>query len=337
MLTAFFHISVVRFVIIITLSLLSASAGSAWYSHTSKAMGTEIKISFWHSNEAVSKQAIDAVMEEMERINQLLSPYIPSSELSRVNALAYQSPQKVSADFFDIMQQAQKISAMSNGAFDITFASVGFYYNYRKKQQPTPSELAQLIDAINYQYISLNVKNQSVVFLDARVKIDLGGIAKGYAVDNSIKRLKALGIENASVSAGGDSYLLGDRGGRPWIMGIKHPRLKKHQNPNQVALKLPLADVAVSTSGDYERYFIDDKTGERIHHIINPQTGRSASDVISVTILASSGAFSDPLSTTVFVLGVRKGLALVNSLPDIDAVIIDKQGQVVYSDGLKPQ
>ncbi len=337
MLVPVFNVHSMRLIVFSVLTLLSLSVQSSWYSHSGEAMGTSINITVWHPRESVSRLAVKAVMGEMERVDQLLSPYLESSELSRVNALAYLEPQKVSDDFFNIVQQAKKISYMSQGAFDITFASVGFYYDYRQKQQPTPGELTQLISAINYNHIVLNTKNRSIAFLDARVKIDLGGIAKGYAVDNSIRKLQALGITSASVSAGGDSYLLGDRGGRPWITGVKHPRLQSNQDPSQVVLKLPLSDTAVSTSGDYERFFIDDKTGERVHHIVNPKTGRSASDVMSVTILAPTGAFADPLSTTVFVMGVEKGLKLVNSLPEIDAVIINNQGRVVYSDGLKPQ
>jgi thiamine biosynthesis lipoprotein len=133
---------------------------------------------------------------------------------------------------------------------------------------------------------------------------------------------------HASLSAGGDSRVLGDKRGRPWLVGIKNPRA------DAVAISLPLDNVAVSTSGDYERYFIAD-SGERVHHIINPRTGKSTSGVNSVTIIGPQGFDTDPLSTSVFVMGPEKGLALINKLPGFDAVIITSQGKVLYSQGLE--
>jgi len=159
------------------------------------------------------------------------------------------------------------------------------------------------------------------------MRIDLGGIAKGYAVDQSIVLLKGLGIKHAMVSAGGDSRLLGDKHGRDWLVGIRHPRKEQ-----VAAIKLPLADIAVSTSGDYERFFISD--GIRHHHIINPKTGDSARELMSVTIIGPKGVMTDALSTTVFVLGVSKGLSLIESLPDYSAIIIDAQFKTHYSSDL---
>ena len=166
------------------------------------------------------------------------------------------------------------------------------------------------------------------------IRIDLGGIAKGYAVDRAAEILKRMGIHHATVSAGGDSRLLGDKLGQPWMVGIKNPRPTSKQDA--VITLLPLADSAISTSGDYERFFFDQKSGERIHHILNPKTGKSASEVMSVTILGPKGLDTDPLTKCVWISGVKKGLALINSLPGFDAVIIDKNGKVFYSQGLTP-
>ena len=162
------------------------------------------------------------------------------------------------------------------------------------------------------------------------LQIDLGGIAKGFAVDRAISVLKQAGVESAIVSAGGDSRILGDHAGRPRVIGIRHPR-----KDGEYAAMIPLADTAISTSGDYERFFIED--GVRFHHILNPRTGLPAGQVQSVSVLAPEAIDSDALSTTCFVLGVEDGLALVNSLETVEAIFIDSEGKLHYSHGLLQQ
>ena len=158
--------------------------------------------------------------------------------------------------------------------------------------------------------------------------LDLGGIAKGYAVDQGVRVLQQAGIRHARLSAGGDMRLLGDRRGRPWMVGVRDPRHEDKQ-----AVVIPLSDTAISTSGDYERFFIDDR-GQRVHHILSPSTGRPAGEVQSVTIVGDDAMTTDGLSTAVFVLGASKGLELINELEGIDAVIIDENRRMHYSQGL---
>jgi len=181
---------------------------------------------------------------------------------------------------------------------------------------------------VNYRSVVLDPSANTVRFLNEGVRLDLGGIAKGYAVDRGIDILKSFGIRQARLSAGGDLRLLGDKRGKPWIVGIRDPRSESRN-----AMVLPLTDVAVSTSGDYERFFFDDNN-ERVHHILSPATGKPVKGVQSVTILGDDSITTDGLSTAVFVLGAAKGLEMVNRLKGIDAVIIDEQRQVHYSDGL---
>lgn len=290
-------------------------------------MGTRIDVTLWHEDKSLADKAIAAVFAEMERIDQTFSSYIETSELSQLNRTGAKGPQAVSPEMMSLLKASADASELTEGAFDITYASVGHLYNYREKKQPTDKQRQQKQAAIDYHFVKL--EQQKVTYLHHDVVVDLGGIAKGHAVDRAIQLLRDLGIESASVSAGGDSRLMGDRRGRPWIVGIKNPR-----KDDDIAIRLPLSDVAVSTSGDYERYFIDEATGERVHHIINPRSGKSARSVISVTIVGSEGIQTDPLSTGVFVMGVEKGLHLINQLEGIDVIIIDAKGKVHFSKGL---
>ena len=256
-----------------------------------------------------------------------MSPYKKDSELSKINSNAAKKPLHISQELFDLISKSIKISQLSNGAFDISFASVGYLYDYRKKQKPTQAEITSKLKTINYKNIQLDPVKQTLFFTQPGMRIDLGGIAKGYAVDNAIKILRENGIKQAMVSAGGDTRILGDKGGRPWLVGIRHPR-----QAGKSTIVIPLEQTAISTSGDYERFFIQDNI--RHHHIISPQTGRAARSLQSVTILGNDATTTDALSTTVFILGLKKGMQLVASLKGIEAVIIDAKGNIHYSTGL---
>ena len=318
--------------------VLSVPATAAWLTDTQGIMGTEISVTLWHDDEVQGRAVIEQVMAEMRRIDSTLSPYKPASDLSQLNAHAASAPQVLTDELILLIDKSLWFSELSDGAFDITFASLAQYYSYRDAQGPTADQRTEALPAINYKWLDFNKSAKTLRYTHKKVKIDLGGIAKGYAVDRAIHLLRAQGIKHASVSAGGDSALLGDRRGRPWIIGIKNPRqassINEGTDAGDAVIRLPLENVAVSTSGDYERYFIDEQTGERIHHILNPKTGKSASQVMSVTVLGEQGINTDPLSTTVFVLGVEKGLALVNKLAGFDVIIIDIHGKVHYSNEL---
>lgn len=323
-----------RQLLVCAIFLFAAQPGWAkWHGDTQDIMGTKVSVALWLDDDVKAEQAVAAAMAEMRRIDAHFSPYIETSELYRVNQLAPKAsakkPISISPELAAIIKKANHYSALSDGAFDITFASLGRYYDYRNKLSPSEQQREALLPAINYRLIHLDVENNTLWFEHPKLYIDLGGIAKGYAVDNAIAIVQSYGVQHASITAGGDSRVIGDKRGRPWMVGIKNPRA------DAVAITLPLADVAVSTSGDYERYFIDDK-GERVHHIINPRTGKSTNGINSVTIIGPLGFDTDPLSTTVFVLGVEKGLALINQLPGFDAVIITSDGKVRYSEGLTP-
>ena len=310
--------------------VVSSQLSAEWQTEDAVIMGTTIRVEIWHKDEHVRQKGIDKVLAEMDRVNRLMSPYIEQSQLSKINKYAHEGPVEVDRDLFELIEKSIEVSRLTNGAFDITYASVGHLYNYRKEIKPTEEEVAAAKLLIDYKNLVLDKDQLSVSYLKHGVKIDLGGIAKGFAVDQSIQHLRNLGIKHALVSAGGDTRLLGNRRGRAWLVGIRDPA-----NTEEVIVMLPLQDEALSTSGDYERFFIED--GEKYHHIIHPTTGNSASEVRSASILASDSTTTDALSTSIFVMGPDKGLALLNNLEGVEGVIVDKQGKLYYSQGLEKE
>ena len=298
-----------------------------WLVRDEAIMGTAIRVELWCEDHAVGGAAIDAVMREMHRIDWAMSPHKPQSELSRINREAGAAPVRLSDEMWGLLQQAIAFSRLSDGAFDITYAAVGALYDYRAGSAPSEAQREQARALIGWQHLHLDARTRSLHFGRPGMRIDLGGFAKGHAVDNGVAILRRHGIRHAMVSAGGDSHVLGDRRGRPWTVAIRDPR-----NADGIVAVLPLEDVAISTSGDYERYF--ERGGVRHHHLIDPRSGRSPDRVRSVTILAADGLTSEGLSKSVFVLGVEDGLKLVESQPGVDAVIVDAAGALHYSSGL---
>jgi len=315
----------------IIFSILPGLASATWYKEELAIMGTSVSVELWHDKRLQAEKCISLVMNNMRRIDQTMSPYKPDSELSRLNKKAVSKPFKASKELFQLISQANKISDMTRGKFDITYASTGYLYDYRNAVRPDSKKIDVLLPAINYRHIKLTPRKRLVKFNHPNVKIDLGGIAKGHAVDQAIMILKRCGISQALVSAGGDSRIVGDKQGLPWMTGIRHPRDK-----NGFAVVLPLTDTAISTSGDYERFFIEN--GKRYHHILNPSSGQPADKSQSVTILGKDATTTDALSTAVFVMGSETGLAFIESLPGIEAIIIDSKGKIHYTSGLlKPK
>jgi len=321
----------VRIVALVALlALLSPPASAEWVSRTEDGiMGTRIVVELWADERAAGESAIDAVMDEMRHIDATMSTYKPDSEVSRVNALAARGPVKISAELFGLLNTALEYSRITDGAFDITYASVGFMYDFRARVRPDEQQIAAALPAVNYRHLLLDRAAGTVRFSQSGVRIDLGGIAKGYAVDRSIEILQRRGIKHALVSAGGDSRIMGDRFGKPWIVGIRHPDRK-----DEVIARLPLIDTAISTSGDYEHYF--DENGVRYHHIIDPRTGHSASAVRSATVIAPTATRTDGLSKTAFVLGAEAAIRIYEKLGDVDAVLVKPDGKVLYTKGLAP-
>lgn len=322
--------------VITTLALLTSFNTSAaptnysrnhWHHAEQAIMGTRIAIDIEHSDAFKANQVIDEVFSLMWDINNEMSNFKADSTLSLVNQEASIRPIKISDRLFFLIQKSLYYSKISDGAFDITVGTIGQHYNYRKNIKPTDKLIESNLKHINYNAIKLDKINRTIMFTDAKTRLDLGGIAKGYAIALGINIIKQHGIKNAYLSAGGDSYAIGTRDKRPWLIAIKDPR----NGDNKITI--PVSNLALSTSGDYERYFIEDE--QRYHHILNPSTGRSARKSVSVTVLGESATDTDALSTTLFVLGEKKGLELINSIKGYDAIYVYPDGKTVFSEGLK--
>jgi FAD:protein FMN transferase len=310
-----------------SVSRIAPGDGGAWTRREEAIMGTSISVELWSEDEGAGAAAAAAVMAEMHRIDRAMSPHRPDSELSRINRDAAAQAVPLSDEMARLIERAMHFSHLSGGAFDITYAGVGRLYDYRAGVRPSDAAIAAAQAAVGWRHLQLDPRARTLRFGHPGLCIDLGGFAKGHAVDNAAAILCRHGIRHAIVAAGGDSRVIGCRGGRPWTIAIRDPR-----RAGAAVAVLPLEDVSISTSGDYERYF--ERDGERHHHIVDPSTGRSPASVRSVTILGPDGLSCEALSKSVFVLGVESGLQLVESLADVDAVIVDAQGRLHRSAGL---
>jgi thiamine biosynthesis lipoprotein len=306
---------------------LARGAGAGWYRREEAIMGTSVSVELWAPGRMEADVAVEAVMAEMHRINAAMSPHKVTSELSLINEGAATAPVAVSAEMFELLGKALAFSRASGGAFDITYAAAGQLYDYRAGIAPDAAALEAARALIDWRHVQLDPATRSVRFARPGVRIDLGGFAKGHAVDNAARLLGQLGIRHAMVAAGGDSRVMGTRGNRPWTVAVRDPRRE-----GEVVAVLPLSDVSISTSGDYERFF--ERDGVRCHHLLDPRTGRSPDGVRSVTIIADDGLTSEAFSKTVFVLGVQEGLRFVEAHPGVDAIVVDAQGALHYSSGL---
>jgi thiamine biosynthesis lipoprotein len=281
-------------------------------------MGTTVEILARHPDPDRLEPAVTAAFAELDRIEQLLSSYLPDSELSRL--AQSRQPMTVSAETAEVLALGLEISAASSGAFDIGLGRLKQLWGLDgdNPRVPSPEEIAAARHGLGPD--ALRLQGRQAIRQSADALFDLGGIAKGYAVDRAVAVLKEQGITSAAVNAGGDMYLLGQRQARPWRIGLQHPR----QTDATIAT-VNVTDRAVVTSGDYERFFEQDS--RRYHHLLDPHTGYPAERCQSVTVIAESVALADALATAVFVLGPTAGLALLEHYPDSEGLIIDPHGQ----------
>ena len=312
------------------LALFSPVTRAEWILREQAIMGTRCAVELWTEDRTHGEALAATVFAEMRRVDRLMSTYRADSELSQLNDRAADGPVVIGKELFDLIGQSLDYSRLSEGAFDVTYASVGYLYDYRGHHRPNPQQIAAARPGIDYRHVILLPDHAAIRYTRKGTRVDLGGIAKGYAVDRGIEALRAAGVTRAMVNAGGDTRLIGDRFGKPWVVGIRDPN-----DRGKVILRIPLTDTAISTSGDYERYF--DEGGVRYHHILDPRTGDSARLLRSATVIASTATRTDALSTSVFVMGAQRGLAMIDRLVGVDAVVVTPAGKVLYSKGLEPR
>mgnify|MGYP003384244825 FL=1 len=322
------HIIITIFILLLSVSL---KAEKAAYKQVTKLMGVRFELTAVSDNEKLARESIDEAIKEIKRIEDLISSWNQNSETSEINRNAGLKAVKVSSELFDLIVRSKKISALTNGLFDISFASVDKIWKFDGSQTSIPSEenVKASVAKINYQNIILNKEKQTVFLKEKGMKIGFGAIGKGYAANKAKAKMLALGIKDGVVNAGGDLITWGkmEHGG-DWSIGIANPKEK-----DQVMGWLIINDLAVVTSGNYEKFFIAD--GKKYSHIINPTTGYPASGTRSVTIICKDAELSDALATSVFILGASKGIELINQLKNIECLVVTAQNELKTSNGLK--
>jgi thiamine biosynthesis lipoprotein len=296
------------------------------------AMGSEVRFSAWTADEPTAISAFDEGFGEFQRLDALLSVWREGSDVQRLNQAAGIAPVTVDADTLQVLAVAIETGDLTHGKFDVTFAALSDLWKFDHDQDntlPSPEAIRERLPLVDYRSLSIDAARRTAFIARRGMRVHLGGIGKGYAVDRAAAILKRRGLNDFMIRAGGDIYVAGRRGDRSWRLGIQDPR-----GPAEaIFAALDLADAALSTSGDYERFFIKD--GRRLHHILDPDRGEPAVGCRSVTIVANRSIAADGLSTGVFVLGPAEGMALIERLPNAEAVIVTADNEVLVSSGLK--
>jgi len=296
------------------------------------AMGSSLTLMAWTSADDPANRAFDAVFAEFNRLDALMSVWKPGSDVVRLNQAAGQHPVPVSRETMEALTAARQTSAWTEGKFDVTFGALSDVWKFDQDQDdsvPSAAAIAARIGLIDYRKLRLEEQAGTAYLERKGMRVHLGGIGKGLAVDRAVSLLREAGLKDFSIQAGGDLYVAGKHGDRSWRLGIADPRAPD----GAVFARVELEDSTFSTSGDYERFFIKD--GVRYHHIIDPSTGQPARLSRSVTILSKRALLADGLSTGVFLLGPEKGMALIEQLPDVEGVIVGADNQVHVSSGLQ--
>ena len=296
-------------------------------------MGTELRLTAWTTDEANATAAFEEVFREFDRLDRLMSVWQEGSDVVRINAAAGDHPVPVSRDTIAVLLAARQVSEWTNGKFDVTFGALSGLWKFDSQNQdntlPDMAAVRARLPLIDYRDLVIDEQAGTASLKRKGMSVHLGGIGKGYAVDRGAAILRARGIGNFMIQAGGDLYVAGRHGDRSWRAGIRDPRGPADRS----FAAIDLSDSTFSTSGDYERFFI--AGGRRYHHIIDPDTGEPTEHTRSVTIMAKSATLSDAIDTGVFLLGPTAGMELIEKVPDVEGVIVTSKNEVLVSSGLK--
>lgn len=323
-----------RWAALLVVAVLSpglAAARAETVTDVRRKMGSRFELKVVHSQRQDAQQAIDAAYREIDRIEALTSSWRESSETSRINRAAGIAPVAVAPELLQLIRRAVKVSELTDGAFDLTFASVGKLWDFKAEEPrlPDPEAVAEALERVGYRHIVVD-ESAGTVFLDQPgTRIGFGAIGKGYAANRAAEVLKELGVASAVVNAGGDLIAYGEReDGEPWSVGIADPVAA-----DRVFAYVRLSGLAVVTSGDYESFVEID--GRRYAHILDPRTGYPVDHLSSVTIVCADAELADALATATFVLGPQQGMRLVNRLRGVEALMVEPGGKVLLSDNLE--
>ena len=323
--------------VLLVVFLSSRQSGSSepkgtYHSPTLFAMDTTLDVTIQSRSTAQAKADVDAAVKLAREIEANTSRFKAESDVSKINANAGVAAVTVHGDTLYLVQTSLDYARATNGAFDITVAPIselwGFYS--QKYRVPSSEEIKNILPLVDYTKVQVDPANSTVMLVDRGMQIDLGGITKGYAVQQMYNLLKRRGVKHALINFGGAVGALGRRAdGKEWVVGIKHPRA----GGGELVGELHVSDNFVSSSGDYERYFIQD--GKRYCHIFNPATGYQPREVISITVVGPDSTADDILSTSLFVMGPESGLEFMKSRSGTDALIIGRAGKLYFTPNMK--
>ena len=302
-------------------------------SHTriEKLMGNRFEICVVTDNEANASLWLELAIAKIRRIEKLLTTFSEDSQTQTINRNAGLVPVKIDKEVYDLIYRSLKISQLTQGAFDISYGGLDkslWNFDTQMKSLPSEEQALEMISKIDYRKIILNPEKFEVFLSEKGMRIGFGGIGKGYAADQAKKLLQNVGATAGYVNASGDLIAWGTQpGGKPWTIGLTDPN-----NNSRTLARLPICDMAIATSGNYEKFTIID--GKRFSHTIDPRTGLPVSGIKSVSIICPMAELADALATPVTVMGVKSGLNLINQLSQVEAIIIDDQDRLYTSNGI---
>ncbi len=315
---------------IIVVLIVRSHVGMQKISRTEFLMDTIVDGIVHAKDRRSGEEVLNLAYREMARLEGLLDRHTADSEVTAINQAAGKNALTVSDETLDVIEKSLQVAADTGGAFDITIAPLLTLWSFGTADVRVPSaeEIAETRKLVDYRQVQVNNSNSTVFLTTEGAELDLGGIAKGYIVDRAVELLLSHGITSAYLDAGGDIRVIGSKpDGSAWRIGVRHPRDRR-----DIIAVVELRDRAIVTSGDYERFFVADDV--RYHHIIDPETGRPARGLTSVTVAAPDAFTADAYSTALFILGLEKGMEIIEAIPELDAIMITEYEEVHISSGL---
>ena len=319
------------YVLLLTVLMSCSPKKESIYRKTMIQMDTLVTINVVAESGEKADMAMGKAFGEIDKLGASLSFFSDEGDLSSINRNAGIGPVRVSPDTMEVIERAVLTSERTGGAFDVTVGPEISLWDFAAKQKPDDGKIRERLGLVNYQWITLDKKESTVELGRKGMLMDLGAVAKGFAADRAVEELKKNGIKSGLVAVAGDIRAFGLKPDvKPWRVGIRNPRQKGKDD--ELVATVELRDMAISTSGDYERYFVMD--GKRYHHILDPRTGYPAEGCRSVTVMATDGVSADSFSTAVFVLGPEKGMEVLRRM-GFEGLIIDKEGNMTTTAGMK--